>query len=246
MAQATARELAEIGGPLLPNKGAPGLDRELHISDKTITRMRWYLFALDEFSKDGTIVVASHEIANKVGVKSGLVRKDLCHFGGFGRPSVGYNVAYLQKKIKDILRVNQVKNVAWVGAQRLADDPALVEKFAENKCDIVAVFDHDSGKLGLRIGNLQVMGAHQMEQVVNNLGIEAAVIAVTAEHAQWTADKLISGGVKAILNLTPVVLVVPQGVTLRNIDIASELMLLSYYCGDREQKNSASDIIEPA
>ena len=207
------------------------VEREIHISEKTIARMRWYLFALDEFAKQGMSVVASREIADKVGVKSGLVRKDLCHFGGFGRPSVGYNIAYLQKKIKEILRIDQVKNVAWVGAQRLTDEPALIEKFADSNCEIEAVFDKDSTKLGMRIGNLQVLGIGEVEAVVQNLGIEAAVIATLTDDAQEAADRLTSGGVKAILNLTPVVLVVPPGVAVRNVDLASELMMLSYYCG---------------
>ena len=209
----------------------PEVERGIHVSEKTIARMRWYLYALDEFTKQGMAIVASREIADKVGVKSGLVRKDLCHFGGFGRPSVGYNIAYLQKKIKEILRVNRVKNVAWVGAQKLAEEPALIEKFADSNCEIEAVFDKDSSKLGMRIGNLQVLGIGEVEAVVQNLGIEAAVIATASDDAQEAADRLSAGGVKAILNLTPVVLVVPPGVAVRNVDLASELMMLSYYCG---------------
>ena len=218
-------------------------ERGIHISEKTIARMRWYLFALDEFAKEDMSVVASREIADKVGVKSGLVRKDLCHFGGFGRPSVGYNIAYLQKKIKEILRINQVKNVAWVGAQRLADDPSLIEKFAESNCEIEAVFDKDSTKLGMRIGNLQVLGIGEVEAVAQNLGIEAAVIATPSDDAQEAVDRLTAGGVRAILNLTPVVLVVPPGVAVRNVDLASELMMLSYYCGSAETSAHESKMI---
>ena len=219
------------------------VERGIHISEKTIARMRWYLYALDEFTKEGMTVVASREIADKVGVKSGLVRKDLCHFGGFGRPSVGYNIAYLQKKIKEILRINQVKNVAWVGAQRLADDPSLIEKFAESNCEIEAVFDKDSTKLGMRIGNLQVLGIGEVEAVAQNLGIEAAVIATPSDDAQEAVDRLTAGGVRAILNLTPVVLVVPPGVAVRNVDLASELMMLSYYCGSAETSAHESKMI---
>ncbi|MCX6374555.1 MAG: hypothetical protein NTU88_00695, partial [Armatimonadetes bacterium] len=68
-------------------------------SERTISRMRWYLSALDDFASRGVTVVASHHISEKVGVKPGLIRKDLCTFGDFGRPSKGYNVVYLQKKI---------------------------------------------------------------------------------------------------------------------------------------------------
>ena len=219
------------------------VEKRIHISEKTVARMRWYLYALDEFTKQGMTVVASREIADKVGVKSGLVRKDLCHFGGFGRPSVGYNIAYLGKKIKEILRVNQVKNVAWVGAQRLADEPTLIEKFADSNCEIEAVFDKDSTKLGMRIGNLQVLGIGEVEAVVQNLGIEAAVIATLSDDAQEAADRLTAGGVKAILNLTPVVLVVPPKVAVRNVDLASELMMLSYYCGPGETSTRETKMI---
>lgn len=201
------------------------------ISEKTINRMRWYLYALEEFARQDKMVAASHEIATKVGVKPGLVRKDLSHFGGFGRPSVGYNIAYLQRKIKEILRLNQVKNVAWVGAQRLVDDPALVQKFEESNCSIVAVFDTDPGKLGQRVGSLQVMDSGGMEQIIRNLEIEAAVISVAGDSPQELADRLAAGGVKAILNLTPVVILTPPEVAIRNLDLAGELLMLSYYCG---------------
>lgn len=203
------------------------------ISEKTVARMRWYLYALRELEKEGLSVVSSQDIAEKVGVKSGLVRKDLCHFGGFGRPSIGYNIAYLQKKIEEILRVNEIKKVAWVGAQRLAEQPEVMRRFEESNCQVVAVFDADPSKLGLRIAELQVMGTADMEQVIRNLGIEAAVVACQSDDAQWTADRLVAGGVKAILNLTPTILVVPRGVAVRNVDIAGELMMLSYYCGKR-------------
>lgn len=78
---------------------------------------------------------------------------------------------------------------------------------------------------------------------MQNLGIEAAVIASAGEEAQGAADKLVVGGVRAMLNLTPVVLVVPAGVAVRSVDIASELMMLSYYCGENSHKNAQSVII---
>lgn len=207
---------------------------EEQISERTISRMRWYLYAMEGFTRQGISTVASHEIADKVGVKSGLVRKDLCHFGGFGRPSVGYNVAYLQKKIREILRLNEQKKVAWVGCRQLVDDPSMLVRCADRNCIITAIFDADPARVGTTIGELRVLSTDDMEESARNLGIEAAVIATSEEDAQQSADKLIAGGARAILNLAPTVVSAPPSVAVRNIDLAGELMMLSYYCGDSQ------------
>lgn len=203
-------------------------DGEDQISERTISRMRWYLYALEDYSKQGISTVASREIADKCGVKSGLVRKDLCHFGGFGRPSVGYNVAYLQKKIREILRLNEKRAVAWVGSRRLDCDQSLMEKFADRNYIIAAVFDFNPTMAGQRIGEQQVLHADDIEGAVSELGIESAVIATSEEDAQQAADKLIAGGVKVILNLAPTVVSAAPGIAVRNIDLAGELMMLSF------------------
>lgn len=218
------------------------LENENRISERTVARLRWYLYAIDDFEKQGKTVVSSQAIATKVGVKSGLVRKDLCHFGGFGRPSVGYNIAYLKKQIRSILRVNQAKSVAWVGAQRLSYDPALVEKLAINSWQVMAVFDKEPADFG-QIEDLEVLPLDHIQLVVQKMGIEAAVISASIEEAQKIADSLVLGGVKAILNLTPAVLSVRPGVSVRNIDIVGEMIMLSYYCGEDEQKQAENAII---
>lgn len=211
---------------------ADSSDFEEQISERTISRMRWYLYALEDFARRGISTVASHEIAEKCGVKSGLVRKDLCHFGGFGRPSVGYNVTYLQKKIREILRLNEERKVAWVGSRRLADNPSLAKRLADRNCVIRAVLDFDPAQIGANICGLDVLDAGCLEQTVREMGIEAAVLAASEEEAQHATDKLVSGGVRAILNLTPTMVAVPPGVVVRNLDLAGELMMLCFKCGD--------------
>jgi redox-sensing transcriptional repressor len=209
-----------------------GSDFGEQISERTISRMRWYLYALEDCTRRGISTVASHEIAEKVGVKSGLVRKDLCHFGGFGRPSVGYNVTYLQKKIREILRLNEEKKVAWVGSRRLMDDLSVIERFADRNCVVTAIFDNDPAMAGTKVRDIEVLGMDHVDKVVRDMRIETAVVATSEEDAQQAVDKLISGGAKAILNLSPTVVSVPPGVAVRNIDLAGELIMLAYYCGD--------------
>jgi len=205
-------------------------------SDRVVSRMRVYLIALDEFAERGTDTVASWQLARKVGVTSGSIRKDLSVFGKFGKRGVGYNVTFLRRKIIEILGLDQEKHVAWLGSQKLVQDPGLPERLGDHNYRIVAVFDTEPEWLGTRIGELQVMGIPNMREVVNNLAVDAAVIACSDDEAQWAADQLISAGVKALLNLTATVIVAPGHVLVKNFDVAWELFALSYYCGALGQR----------
>ena len=53
------------------------------------------------------------------------------------------------------------------------------------------------------------------------------MIAVPARAAQETADRLMDGGIKVIVNFSPVAIKVKNNVMIRNIDLLGECMLLS-------------------
>ena len=55
------------------------------------------------------------------------------------------------------------------------------------------------------------------------------VIATPAAAAQDVADRLVAAGVCSILNFAPAVLSVPSTVSLRKVDLATELQILSFY-----------------
>jgi len=56
-----------------------------------------------------------------------------------------------------------------------------------------------------------------------------AIITVPADAAQDVAAKLVSGGVRAILNFAPVKLDVPEDVQVATADLTLELQRLAYY-----------------
>ena len=61
------------------------------------------------------------------------------------------------------------------------------------------------------------------------------VICTPARAAQSVADAMVEAGVRSILNFAPVSLVVPEGVSVRKVDLAVELQILTYY----EQRKAA-------
>ena len=58
--------------------------------------------------------------------------------------------------------------------------------------------------------------------------VDIALVTVPPADAQATVDRLVVAGIRAILNFAPVKVSVRQGVTVRQVDLSSELMFLSY------------------
>ena len=50
-----------------------------------------------------------------------------------------------------------------------------------------------------------------------------------AEAAQDTADRLVAAGVRSILSFAPTVVVVPDDVDVRSVDLSIELQILGFH-----------------
>lgn len=200
------------------------------ISDRTIDRMRWYLTALDSFYDEGVSSISSWQLAQRVGVKAPLIRKDFSRFGEFGTPSLGYDVKYLRAKILEILRLNEARNVLWIGAEKLREHRPALERVCRHNCHLVGVLDSDPEEIGKMVGDIQVGDLASLPHVLTELSINVAVVALQTPEAQQAANTLARAGVTAILNLSRMLLAVPEHVTVRNVDVGGELLALSYYC----------------
>ena len=72
------------------------------ISEAVVRRLPIYLRFLNELSKSEVQTVSSQDLGEKLDLNPAQIRKDLAYFGEFGRKGVGYNVAYLIEKIRQI------------------------------------------------------------------------------------------------------------------------------------------------
>jgi redox-sensing transcriptional repressor len=98
----------------------------------------------------------------------------------------------------------------------------------------VAGFDSDVNKLETIKTAIMVFPSYDIAEIVKKMGIELAIIAVPVSHAQEMADRLITGGIRGILNLTPTVITIGGNrCFVRNIDIAGELRILSAMIGSK-------------
>ncbi|MBX5436838.1 MAG: redox-sensing transcriptional repressor Rex [Alicyclobacillaceae bacterium] len=197
-----------------------------------IRRLPVYLRHLKQLEDHHVQTVSSQELGAQLDLNPAQIRKDLAYFGEFGRKGIGYEVRYLIDKIEQILKLDREIPVALVGAGHLGIALCHYNQNKPGNLVIGHVFDNDPAKVGMRIGQVVVRPAEQLERCLREHQIRMAVIAVPAEHAQEVADRLVQGGVTAILNFAPAALRVPEHVHLRNADFTSELQSLAYYVLD--------------
>jgi redox-sensing transcriptional repressor len=198
------------------------------ISESTVRRLSHYYRVLDEVAAEGKRMISSRRLAEREGITSAQVRKDLSYFGSFGRRGLGYSVPHLREEIGAILGLDRRWNVVVIGAGNIGSALLSYGGFARQGFDVVAVFDHDPKRVGTKIGDLEVQDIGRLSDVTAALEIEVGVIATPARSAQAVADTLVAAGVRGILNFAPRKLFVPDHVSLRAVDMTMELESLSF------------------
>lgn len=200
-----------------------------NIPDIVIGRLPLYLRALTRLQQEGKEVTSSHELGKRLDISSAQIRKDLSHFGGFGKQGTGYQIEYLINKLRQVLQVNQEWDVAVVGAGNLGSAISHYRGFQHRGFRIAYVFDADPDKIDTTIGNFHIESIDNMQDVIRANQIKIAMLAVPAEHAQGVATKLVDAGVKAILNYAPINISVPSDVQVQYIDPVTHLQHMTYY-----------------
>jgi redox-sensing transcriptional repressor len=204
--------------------------------DVVIGRLPLYARSLRYLLQEGVTSVSSQELGDRINVTAAQIRKDLSYFGEFGKQGIGYDVEKLLAQIEDILGLTQEWAVALVGIGHLGEAIARYEGFRSQGIRIVALFDSDPSKLGTAINGLTISGDDQIEPICRQHNVRLAIIAVPANRAQEVADMLIAAGVRAILNYAPVVIQIPEGVWVRNIDPVGLLHSMTYYLAREAEK----------
>jgi redox-sensing transcriptional repressor len=200
------------------------------IPGATITRLSLYSRNLEELIRDDVKVVSSEKLAERCGVNSAQIRKDLAYFGEFGVRGVGYYVRDLLFEIKKILGLNKEWNMALVGVGNLGSALIAHENFIRQGYRFVAALDVDPNKIGKKlISGLVVEHIDRLEEVVQRAGVEIGVVSAPAGRAQDVANRLIEAKVRAILNFAPVHIQVPSGFCVENVDFTVKLDNLAYH-----------------
>ena len=207
-----------------------------------MSRLPVYLRALVDLHGEQVATVSSERLAELSGVNAAKVRKDLSYLGSYGTRGVGYDVEYLLYQISRELGLTQDWPVVIVGLGNLGHALANYNGFSARGFRVVALVDADPAKVGTKIGDLAVRPIDDLDAIATSDKPAIGIIATPAQAAQDVADRLVAAGVTSILNFAPVVLSVPDGVSLRKVDLSIELQILSFY--QQRQAGRVSDAAE--
>jgi redox-sensing transcriptional repressor len=200
------------------------------IPDIVIGRLPVYLRTLKLLAAEGQEVASSQELGERLGISSAQIRKDLSHFGEFGKQGTGYNVAYLCKQLEKILKVDTIWPVVLVGAGYLGHALAAYNGFENRGFRIVGVFDNDESKIGTRITEqITIEPLSNIPLTVRRHKAQIAIIAVPAEAAQAVSNDLIEAGIKSILCYAPLTLNVPKHIRVEYIDPVIHFQHMTFY-----------------
>ena len=198
------------------------------IPQSTVRRLSHYLRSLEDLEIEGGQTVSSEELATRGHTTAAQVRKDLSHFGSFGKRGLGYPIDELRGRLQHILGVDRCWRVALIGAGRIGSALFEYPDFKTRGYDCVAVVDSDPEKIGRIWGELTIRSSDDLESAVRDQEVELVILAVPAAPAQELADRAVSAGVKGILNFAPVRLKVPPDVHVEDVSLVMELEALSF------------------
>jgi redox-sensing transcriptional repressor len=209
------------------------------IPEATVARLPLYFRALAAQSDSNVGTVSSEALARLAGVNAAKVRKDLSYLGSYGTRGVGYDVQFLLDQISKELGMTHDWPCVIVGAGNLGAALANYAGFGQRGFKVKGIVDSDPSKVGTEIAGLRVHADGDLAELVATHHVAIGIVATPPDVAQIVANRLVEAGVAAILNFAPTVLDVPAHVSLRKVDLALELQILTFYQERQDAEEAA-------
>ncbi len=203
---------------------------DVEIPKPAIERLVLLARLLEEQEMAGRSRLSSAELSGLTGIPAHTIRKDVSHLGQSGGISggSGYPVAVLGRLIRGALGLDRPRTACLVGLGRLGSAILAYSGFSGSGYRLAAGFDSSLNRLEILRTTVPLYPAHRIPEVVLREGVELGIIAVPSAAAQETAERLLRGGVRGIVNFAPTVIRnLPPGVVIRNVSVTGEFDVLS-------------------
>lgn len=205
------------------------IEETTRIPQATSRRLPLYYRFLQNFVNAGKKRVSSGELSESMKIDAATIRRDFSHFGALGKKGYGYDVEYLVEFFRKTLDQDEETAIALVGVGSLGTAFLNYNFLKNHNTRIVIAFDSEAPIEGETISGIPVFHPVMIEEKLEELGIEIAILAVPTSEAQTVTDELIKMGIKGILNFTPVRLATPESVRVHTIDLSVEIQTLIYF-----------------
>ncbi len=197
------------------------------IPEPTIERLCRIFRLLDEKERGDTASISSGAIEKETGIPAHTVRKDISQLGSLKSGKEGYDIKGLKDLIENTFSLNVPRRSCVVGLDMLGSAMLNNNQIINAGYKIVAGFDSNINRMEMMDTDIPLFPTYEIEKKVREYSIDFAIIAVKPEKAKETAEKLIRGGIKGIINFSPVILNFEDNIIVRNIYLVEEFRLLS-------------------
>lgn len=197
------------------------------IPEPALRRLPQYWHLLKRLRDEGIKEISSSRIAQEMKFDPTQVRKDIQYTDIVGKPKTGYDINLLIKAIESFLNWENYDDAFLVGAGVLGQAILSYKAFKDYGLNFVAAFDNSEEKIGQKFFDIEVLPMEKMENLAKRMHVHVGVITTPAQAAQEVADLMISSGIIAIWNFSPVSLKVPDDIVVENIQFSQSLAVLS-------------------
>lgn len=198
------------------------------IPNPAIERLVEIYRILIRLEKDGENAVSSTTLGEIAGTQAHNIRKDISYLGNIKSSRNGYAIRSLADCISERLNLGKKRKSCVVGLGRLGQAILGYERFQNHGYTVVAGFDSDINHLDTIRTDIPVYPSYEIEEIVQREGISLAALTVPAAAAQQSAERLIAGGVKGILNFSSAHIAYDESIVkVKNMDVLGEFIQLS-------------------
>jgi redox-sensing transcriptional repressor len=180
--------------------------------------------------------ISSNRIGELIGVAPHTIRKDINFLGDVGQLGKGYALKDLRALIGNKLGL-QKRKAAIVGLGKLGMTLMEYKRFFSAGVEIVAGFDSDINRIDTLKTSIPLFASREITEIVKQKEIELALLTCSPEAAKVCFERLEKGGIKAIVNFTPSILLSDK-IHIKNYDLVLESTILSAMIGldNKKQK----------
>lgn len=182
--------------------------------------------------------VSSTELSEAVKVASATIRRDFSYFGALGKRGYGYDVESLIKFFRKILNQDRLTSVALIGVGNLGHALLNFNFHQDSNVRISAAFDINEEIANTIQSGVPIYPMSDLRTQLEEQQIQVAILTIPSDVAQKVTNEAVAGGIKGILNFTPLRITVPKGVRVQDVDLTNELQTLIYFLEHYNQKEA--------
>ena len=199
-------------------------EKNRSVPKATLHRYPVYLKALRRLKENGIDRIMSRQLADYVGIESTTIRRDFSFLGNLGKQGYGYEVDDLIRIFSEQLGMNFDEKIILVGCGNLGKALLNYNHWNHVVGEIVCAFDLDPSGVGETS-----VPVYPLDQISSRMpaGCRIAILCIS-KQVQETVDMLVENGVRGFVSFSTDHFTVPEGISVKSIDVVSSIQELVF------------------